>query len=140
MSFGLGNFLYDFSATDKGDATFTFRDPEDASNTAEVSVSQSDFPAGVTQPDSRQVADVAYAQCAKVLNDKRDARIRKEAADDLSAKHEADANAREVGADFLANAQDVATAPASTEKDGTQVYNTKTDDASDTGKTSESKK
>lgn len=121
--YGLGNFLYTLDVVD-GKANFKFRDPEDASNTAEVSVSQSDFPDGVTQADARQVADVAYAQCSKVLNDKRDARVRKQAAKDLEAKHEEDARVRESAADFLNNAQDAAVQPVKTEDDGTNVFNT----------------
>jgi hypothetical protein len=105
--FGLGNFVYELEVSD-GKANFKFRDPEDATNTAEVSVSQEDFPEGITQADSRQVADLAFAQCSKVLNDKRDARTRKEAADALQAKHDEDARQREESADFLNNAQDLA--------------------------------
>jgi glutamine cyclotransferase len=64
--YGLGNFVYELEVSD-GNANFKFRDPEDASNTAEVSVHQSDFPEGINQADSRQVADLAFAQCSKGL-------------------------------------------------------------------------
>lgn len=105
--FGLGNFVYELEVSD-GKANFSFRDPEDANNTAQVSVSQSDFPEGITQADSRQVADLAFAQCSKVLNDKRDARIRKQEADALENKHAEDARQREEAADFNNNSQELA--------------------------------
>lgn len=107
MALGLGNFLYELEVKD-GSANFHFYDPEDAGNTADVSVSKDDFPEGINQPDSRQVADLAFAQCSKVLNDKRDARIRKQAAADLEAKHDEDARQREEAADFLNNSQELA--------------------------------
>jgi hypothetical protein len=128
--YGLGNFKYELEVKD-GSSKFKFYDPEDASNTAEVSVSQKEFPEGVTQPDSRQVADLAYAQCAKVLNDKRDARLRKEAADALKAKQDEDARSREAAADFLNNSKDVEVEPAKVESDGTKVYNTPSDKNTD---------
>jgi hypothetical protein len=105
--FGLGNFIYELEVSD-GKANFNFRDPEDANNTAQVSVSQKDFPEGIPQADSRQVAELAFAQCSKVLNDKRDARIRKEAADALEKKHAEDARQREEAADFHNNSQELA--------------------------------
>lgn len=105
--FGLGNYLYTLAVKD-GNATFDFRDPEDADNTATVSVSQEDFPEGITQADSRQVADLAYSQCAKVLNDKRDARIRKVEAEKLDSKLTEDARQREEAAEFHNNSQELA--------------------------------
>jgi hypothetical protein len=113
--YGLGNFVYELEVSD-GNANFKFRDPEDASNTAEVSVHQSDFPEGINQADSRQVADLAFAQCQKVLNDKRDKRLHKEASEGLTAKQEEDARAREAAADFHNNSQDLAnTTPTGSE-------------------------
>jgi hypothetical protein len=123
QAYGLGNFLYEIDIAD-GSANFKFWDADDASNTAEVSVAQKDFPEGVKDADSRQVADLAFSQCQKVLNDKRDARMKKEAADEITAKQEEDKRVREEAADVLANGQDVAVAPAHIEKDGTKVYNT----------------
>jgi hypothetical protein len=136
--YGLGNFEYEVTVKD-GAAHFDFYDPEDADNTAQVSVASKDFPEGVTQATSRQVADLAYSQCSKVLNDKRDARIKKQAAADLDAKLGEDARAREAGADFLNNANDVQTQPTKTDDDGTRVYNTgDPKDDSDTGSASDS--
>jgi hypothetical protein len=106
-TYGLGNFQYDIKVED-GNANFNFFDPEDASNTASVSVPQKEFPEGVTQADTREVADLAYAQCQKVLNDKRDARIQKSEEDALAKKQEEDAAAREAAADFHANSNDLA--------------------------------
>jgi hypothetical protein len=125
--YGLGNFVYELEVKDNA-AHFKFSDPEDASNTAEVSVSQKDFPEGITTADSRQVADMAYAQCQKILNDKRDARFKKQATDALEAKTAEDARAREAAHDFLNNAQDVATEPHHVEEDGTRVYNVEPQD------------
>jgi hypothetical protein len=104
--FGLGNFLYELDVTD-GSANFRFIDPDDASNVAEVSVPQSEFPEG-QKATSRDVADLAYAQCAKVLNDKRDARLQKEAVDDLKEKQAEDRRQREEAADFFNHSQDLA--------------------------------
>lgn len=120
--YGLGNFQYDIEVSDGG-ANFTFFDPEDATNTEKVSIKASDFPAGVTSPDSRQVADQAYLLVEKALNEKRDARIRQQAADSLQAKHDEDARQRAAANTFMATAQDVQTDPHHTEKDGTRVYN-----------------
>lgn len=119
---GLGNFVYELNVKD-GAANFHFVDPHDSNNTADVSVSAKDFPEGAPA-DSRQVADLAFAQCAKVLNDKRDARIRKEADAERADKLKEDARAREAAEDFLANSNDVAVEPAKVEDDGTKVYNT----------------
>lgn len=126
QQYGLGNFLYEVEISD-GKANFSFHDPEDPSNTAEVSVAKADFPDGAPA-DSRQVADLAYSECQKVLNDKRDARVKKQAADDLTAKQAEDKRVREEAADVLANGQDVAVAPAAIEKDKdgneVRIYNT----------------
>jgi hypothetical protein len=133
--YGLGNYLYELEVKD-GTANFHFVDPEDASNTADVTVSQKDFPEGAPA-DSRQVADVAYAQAAKVLNDKRDARVKKDAAKDLDDRLTEEARSREAADDFLANSSHVAVEPAKVESDGTKVYNTE-DKSSD--KTADDKK
>lgn len=125
QTYGLGNFLYELEIAD-GNANFKFWDADDASNTAEVSVAQKDFPEGVKDADSRQVADLAFTQCQKVLNDKRDARIKKEVADEVAAKQEEDKRVREEAAYVLANGKDVEVAPALIEKDGTRVYNVAT--------------
>lgn len=122
QQYGLGNFVYEIDIKD-GKANFTFRDPEDASNTADVSVAQADFPEGVSA-DDRRVADLAYDQCQRVLNDKRDARIKKESADAAKAATDADAKARQDAQDFLSSAEHVAVAPHHVEDDGTTVYNT----------------
>lgn len=120
-TFGLGNFLYDLEVKD-GKANFHFYDDEDADNTADVTLSAKDF--NGFDATSRQVADIAYAQAAKVLNDKRDARLAKQAQKDLAAKQTEDARSREAQADFTNNAKDVAVEPAQVEEDGTHVYNT----------------
>lgn len=122
QTYGLGNFIYEIDIVD-GKANFKFWDAADASNTAEVSIAKADFPDGAPA-DSRQVADLAYSECQKVLNDKRDARLKQEAADELEAKQAEDKRVREEANDFLANSQDVEVAPAHIEKDGTRVYNT----------------
>lgn len=140
--FGLGNFYYEVTA-DGGKANFKFTDPFDTSNTAEVSVDQKDFPEGLSY-DSRQVADIAYDQCQRVLNEKRDARILKEEEDKREAKNEEDARARQAAQDFHANAEETAVAPAKVEKDGTHVYNTENNqdavDASSSDSASDKKK
>lgn len=104
-TFGLGNFLYDVSYAD-GHAIFKFYDPEDTSNTAEVSLGEKDFDG--FRPDSRQVADKAYAQAAKGLNKARNDRLAKQAADALTAKQEEEQRVSEASAAFLNNAQDLA--------------------------------
>lgn len=121
--YGLGNFLYELEVSG-GAANFSFFDQEDATNHAEVSVPAKDFPEGIADATSRQVADYAFSLCAKDLNDKRDKRIRKQASDALAAKQDEDARAREAAADFLNNANDVVVEPHKVEDDGTKVYNT----------------
>ena len=126
--YGLGNFVYELEVKD-GSANFHFVDPEAANNTADVTVASKDFPEGAPA-DSRQVADVAYGQASKVLNDKRDARVRKESAKELDDRLNEEARSREAADDFLANSSDVAVEPAQTDKDGTKVYNTADKDGS----------
>lgn len=130
--YGLGNFVYELTVKD-GSANFHFVDPGDSNNTADVSVNAKDFPEGAPA-DSRQVADVAYAQCAKVLNDKRDARLKKEAAKELDDRLSEEARSREAADDFLAKSQDVAVEPSKVEDDGTKVYNTDKNGGSDNKK------
>lgn len=98
--YGLGNFKYELTFDGKA-ANFKFHDPEDVTNTAEVSVSQSEFPEGISDADSRQVADIAYTQVSKVLNDKRDSRLKKEAENDLAKTQEEDKRSREAANDFF---------------------------------------
>jgi hypothetical protein len=105
---GIGGYTYGEPTVKDGVVTFTFVDPEDATNTATVSVDQKDFPNGVTVSSSRQVADYAFLQAQKVLDEKRDARLRKEAADALEQKHAEDARQRDAAVEFLTNAQDLA--------------------------------
>lgn len=134
-TFGLGNFMYDLTV-DGGKAVFKFYDAQDADNTAEVSLSTKDMDG--FDADSRQVADKAYAQVSKVLNDKRDSRLAKEAQQELNEKQAEDARVREAGEDFLNKAEDVKVAPAQVEEDGTHVFNTA--EASDASSDNSSKK
>lgn len=129
--FGLGNFLYEIEVTDGG-AKFHFFDNDDASNTADVTVAAKDFPEGAPAT-SRQVADLAFSQCSKVLNDKRSTRLRKEEAEATDARLTEESRVREAGEDFHNNAQDVAVEPVKVEDDGTKVYNTGTPDAKSDG-------
>lgn len=101
---GLGGYLYESKVGD-GNVSFHFYDPEDASNTADTTVNQKDF--GDFTADSRQVADIAFALVAKQLNDKRDVRIRREAADQLDRQLNDQATAREASADFLSNSKEL---------------------------------
>jgi hypothetical protein len=119
--YGLGNFVYDLTISG-GNASFKFVDPDDAANTAETTVNQDDFEG--LGADSRQVADKAYSQVAKQLNDARDKRIEKQAADLQAEQKDLDKRNRDAANDFFDNSSDVAVAPAKVEKDGTTVYNT----------------
>lgn len=121
--YGLDNFLYDLEVKD-GNASFHFVDPNDASNTADVTISQKDFPEGAPGADDRRVADLAYSQVSKKLNDARDGRVAKDEADAAASKAEEDKRSREAAQDFFDKSQDVAVAPAKVDKDGTSVYNT----------------
>lgn len=123
QAYGLGNFLYEVDFAD-GKANFKFWDPEDAANTAEVSVAQADFPEGIKDADSRQVAEIAYDQCQRVLNEKRNARVKQEASDAIAAKVDEDEKREQIAQDYLSSTEDVAVRPAQVEKDGTTVYNT----------------
>lgn len=104
-TYGLGNFKYDITVNGTS-ANFKFFDPEDVTNTAEVSLHEKDFPEGITEPDTREVAEVALAQCQKLLNDKRDARIKKEREAELDEQSEETKRSREAANDFLANTQE----------------------------------
>jgi len=123
QAYGLGNFLYEVEVSD-GKANFKFWDPEDAANTAEVSVAKADFPEGVKDADSRQVAEVAYDQCQRLLNETRNKRIKKEETDAIAAKVDEDERREQASQDYLSSTEDVKVKPAHVEKDGTTVYNT----------------
>lgn len=97
--YGLGNFIYEITFDGKA-ANFAFRDPEDVTNVAEASVSRDEFPEGINQPDSRQVADIAYTLVSKELNDKRDERLKQEAIDATETQLDKEAHEREVANDF----------------------------------------
>jgi len=103
--YGLGNFVYEINFDGKN-ANFKFRDPDDVSNVAEVTVSEKEFPENA-KADSRQVADYAYTQVAKTLNDKRDERLKKEAAKEVEERQEADARLRETANDFFDKSQEL---------------------------------
>jgi hypothetical protein len=115
MAQGLDNFLYDL-AIDGGTANFKFWDPNDPTNTAEVSVSPKEFPEGVTAAASREVADYAYSLVSKQLNDKRADKAKAEAQTQLDAQAAADKEAKAATAAHLSEAQDNSTAPLGTEK------------------------
>lgn len=104
--YGLGNFIYEVTFDGKT-ANFKFRDPDDVSNVADASLSESDFPEGITQPDSRQVADVAYTLVAKQLNDKRDARLKQETLDATETQLNHEAKQREIANDFFDKSEDL---------------------------------
>lgn len=118
--YGLNNYLYDLEVED-GAAHFTFFDPQDSSDTEEVVLAPKDFPAG-TNPDSRPVAEAAFLQCAKLLNDKRDARLQQEQVAKIKAATAAASAAREHAQEYFNNIQDPATQPDHIEKDGTKVF------------------
>jgi hypothetical protein len=140
--YGLGNFTYTLEVKD-GSATFHFLDPEDANNTADVTINQKDFPAEAPGADDRRVADIAYGLISEEMNATRDARVAKEKKDDIAATQQREKNERAAAQDFFDNSQDVATAPAKVEKDGTTVYNVadpKDNSRSEPAKTDDSKK
>lgn len=120
--YGLGNYVYDIDVEDDGSAHFKFFDPQDPANAEEVVLAPKDFPGGVSNPDSRPVAEAAFNQCAKLLNDKRDARLQAETVAKMKADQAAGAAARENAQEYLSNIQDPATEPDHVEKDGTKVY------------------
>lgn len=120
---GLGNYKYDLTVD--GGSKFHWYDPEDASNTADVTIAQKDYPEGVTDGDARQIADIAYALVAKQLDDKRDARVKREAADQLNKQLDDEATKREATADFLSN---------STELSDTQSALNSTEESQDNSK------
>lgn len=102
---GIGGYVYNEPTVKDGSVSFHFYDPEDASNTADTTVSSKDFPEGATA-DSRQVVDIAFDTVSKGLNDKRDARIKREAAEQLDKQLADQAVAREATADFLSNSKE----------------------------------
>jgi hypothetical protein len=65
---GIGGYQYDLNVENKT-ANFKFWDPEDTSNTAEVSIPEKDFPDTAVGADERSVADLAYSMCSKSLNE-----------------------------------------------------------------------
>jgi len=123
QAYGLGNFLYEVEFSN-GKANFKFWDADDVTNTAEVSVAPADFPEGIKDADSRQVAEIAYDQCQRVLNEKRNARIKQEATDAIATKVDEDEKREQIAQDYLNSTEEVAVKPATVDKDGTTVYNT----------------
>lgn len=114
--YGLGNYLYEVYYDGKA-ANFSFRDPEDAHNVAEVAVDPKDFPEGIKDADSRQVADLAYSQVSDKLNKTRDERLKKEAADAEAEKLDSESKQRAAAEDFFEKSQELTLKPVATEKD-----------------------
>lgn len=123
MALGLDGFLYDF-VVDGKTTNFHFWDPEDATNTADVSISDKEVDGS---SGSRETAEYAYAQVVKGLSEKRDARLAKGAADFQAKKQADEAQVRETATDFLNNGKDPEVKAVGTEKraDGVtqNVYN-----------------
>lgn len=120
-TFGIGGYHFEYEVGNNA-VTFKFWDPEDPNNTAEVTVDKKDFPKGINSPEERAVADLAFRMAAKALNEKRDARVKKETNAATNADIEEKARIRDAGQDFLANAKQVETEPDFTTKDGTNVF------------------
>jgi hypothetical protein len=120
-TFGIGGYQFEYEVGNNA-VTFKFWDPEDANNTAEVTIDKKDLPKGVSSLEGRIVSDLAFRMAAKTLNSKRDARIKKQTNDATNAKVDSDAITREQSEDFLANAKDVKTEPDFVTKDGTNVF------------------
>jgi len=99
---GIAGYLYELEIVD-GKAYFHFVDPEDASNTADVTIAPEDFPKGTVDADSRPVADMAYLQVAKQLNDKRDERLKAAAAASFAADQSAKAQARDAAQEYMSS-------------------------------------
>lgn len=126
MAYGIDNFLYTIEVNGKT-ATYKFTDPGDITNVAEGVLNEQEIPKDNTF-DSREATDLAYAQVSVKLNEKRNARVAKEAQNELKAQQETDAASRASAADFQAKAQETVVEPAGeeTREDGTvqTVYNT----------------
>ncbi len=121
--YGLDNFEYEF-VMEGGGGKHKFFDPADPTNTAEATVTPKDFPEGIKDADSRQVAEVAYAKVSEQMNKKRTERRKKERTDELNSSLDRDERERAAQADSILNSQEPAVAPVKEEKDGTKVYNT----------------
>lgn len=105
--YGIDNFLYEVSVSN-GSAVFKFHDPQDLGNTAEVTVHQKDFPEGITDADSRQVADLAYNQCRGAMNDVRSKRIAEAEAKQAAETKAAEVASRHAADEHHANSQELA--------------------------------
>lgn len=128
MALGLDGFLYEVTVDGKA-SNYHFWDPEDATNVADTTVSNSDSN-GAT--DERSNAEAAYAQVSKALVEKRTARQAKAEADVVTARKAEEARVASVQSDFLQNSKEQEMPAAGTEKreDGTTqtVYNTQSNE------------
>lgn len=118
MALGLDNFLYEVKIDGKT-ANFHFWDPEDSTNTADVSVSDKEVPDA--NAEARETAEYAFSLVSKQLNDKRIERRKAADTARLSEQQDADKAAKAATAQHLSEASDNKTAPLGTEKreDGT---------------------
>lgn len=118
MAYGLGNYIYDIDLTEDG-ATFTFSDPDDPANSATATV-KADAVEG--SPDSREAAEIAFAQVQSGLDDKRLDRIQKEEEKALKDSHDREKREAAAREEFFGSIEDVKVQPHHVEKDGTVVY------------------
>lgn len=121
--YGLDNFEYEF-VMEGGGGKHKFFDPADPTNTAEATVTPKDFPEGVKDADSREIAEIAYSKVSEQMNKKRTERRKKERTDELHSSLDRDERERAAQVDSIRNSQENSVKPVKEEKDGTRVFNT----------------
>lgn len=117
MAEGLDNFLHEVKVDGKT-SNYHFWDPEDSTNTADVSVSDKEYDGN---PGTREAEEYAYSLVSKQLNDKRIERHKAVETELVKKDQDAVKADKAAVAQHLSEAQNNTTAPLTTEKrdDGT---------------------
>ena len=124
---GVDGFLYTVQIDGKT-ANYHFWDQNDIKNSQDVSVSDKEFPEGVTNPDTREAVDYAYSIVSEKLTLVQSDKVKADVVRAAELKQDADAQTRLSAQEFHTNAVDATVRPVATEKraDGVtqNVYNT----------------
>ena len=139
---GIDGFLYTVNIDGKT-ANYHFWDQNDIKNSQDVSISDKEFPEGVTNPDTREAVDYAYSIVSEKLTLVQSDKVKADAVRAAELKQDADTQARLSAQEFHANAVDGTVRPNATEKraDGVtqNVYNTASADTASTESTDKKK-
>lgn len=113
-TFGIGGYTAELTV-EGNSAKYHFVDPEDITNTEDVSLSSNDL--NGYQAESAQAADIAFNKARTSLDETRDERKKQEAVSALDHKQAQDKIDRDAAIEYQANAEELETKPTRVETD-----------------------